>query len=110
MPVRVSWNVSAEDWTHEVRECARQHVRHLGIKQGLHLFAQRMGITERRARSFYVGEPVKLLASEWHAVGDARMALRRDRAAALRRELQEIEGELHAADLAGAGALVGAAR
>lgn len=105
-----SRTTQSEEMTHEVREVVREHVRHLGWKRGLHTAAARMGITERRAKALYTGEPLRLLADEWHAANDARLDLRRDRAARLRAELAELERKMNEAEvLARSGALVGRA-
>lgn len=87
----MSRTMQSESAADEVREVVREHVRHLGWKRGLHAAAQRMGVTERRAKALYTGEPLKLLAAEWQSAMHARMALRRDRAAQLRAELAELE-------------------
>jgi hypothetical protein len=91
MSAAPSWTCRSEALADEVREVVREHVRMHGWKRGLFLFATRCGVTERRAKALYTGEPLKLLAHEWHAAMDARMTLRRERAAAIRRELAELE-------------------
>jgi hypothetical protein len=91
MTARASRPPGSEALTDQVREVVREHVRMHGWKRGLWLFADRCGVTERRAKALYTGETLKLLAHEWHAAMEARTRLRRDRAAALRRELAELE-------------------
>lgn len=103
MTARNARTCRSEALTDEVREVVREHVRHLGWKRGLHAAAQRMGVTERRAKALYTGEPLRLLAEEWHAAMQARMALRRERAAQLRAELNRLEDEMDVA-LAAQGA------
>lgn len=104
-----SRNQWSEILTDEVREVVRRYVRHHGWKRGLYLFAQRCGVTERRAKALYTGEQLRVWADEWKVAMDADTALRRERAAQLRAELAEIEaGGLDAGtDMARMGALVG---
>ena len=96
MCAALSRTARSEALTDDVREVVREHVRMLGWKRGLWTTAERLGVSERRAKALYVGEPLRLGADEWHAAQDARMALRRDRAAQLRAELADLERLMHA--------------
>jgi hypothetical protein len=108
MSAATSRSARSEILTNEVREVVRRYVRQHGWKRGLYLAAQRMDVTERRAKALYTGEPLRVWADEWQAAMDADAALRRERAAALRAELRQIEAELDAGDLlAGVGSRVG---
>jgi hypothetical protein len=96
---------------HDCREAVRAYVIHHGLKRGLHLFASRASVSERRARGLYAGEVRRVWAEEWHGATAAHAQLRCERAAALRVELLQIEECLNAQPhLARAGTLVGAAR
>lgn len=75
----------------EAREIVRMHVRLYGFKRGLALAALHAGTTERRAKALYTGEPLRLTKAEYEAALDARMTLRRRRAAECRREADEHE-------------------
>lgn len=111
MTIKQSRNEWSEILADEVREVVRSYVRHHGFKRGLYLFATRCGVTERRAKALYTGEQLRVWADEWKAAMDADMALRRERAAQLRAELQEIEAGLDAGvAMARMGARMGGAQ
>lgn len=109
MSAQQSRNKWSEILADEVREVVRRYVRHHGFKRGLYLFAQRCGVTERRAKALYTGEQLRVWADEWKVAMDADQALRRERAAQLRAELAEIEagGLDEALDVAPLGARLG---
>jgi hypothetical protein len=95
--------IAAEDAAGTVRAAAAEFVAHFGsVKRGLHEFGRHVG-GARRARGLYSGEARRIEASEYLAAREALLALRRQRAAALRAELESIEGGAVAMDLDAGG-------
>ena len=79
-----------------IRAVAAEYVRHHGCrKRGLAAFAEALGIGLRAARAIYDREWIAVSEERLAAALRARAALRLQRRAALLRELEEIEGELH---------------
>lgn len=76
----------------DAREAVALACRIHGRARGWHIAAQRLGISERTARGLSYGEATgaSIDPDTAHA---ARMAFRRERAAALRAELAQLEAE-----------------
>lgn len=72
------------------REAIELACRTFGRKRGWHVAAQMLGVTERRVESIVYGEPARIAPS---VAQHARNALARQRAAAIRAELETLEGD-----------------
>lgn len=77
-----------------------------GQKRGLHRAAELLGVAERTARDIQGGRTSGASIAE-DTARDAALALRRERQAQLRAELQQIEGQMDAVDVARGGASIG---
>lgn len=73
------------------QECVLDFVTEHGRKRGLALFAQKVGVTERRARSFAEGTAGRIDASEFLAAQQARAEILRLRIARAQHQLHQIE-------------------
>lgn len=86
--VAQSTQAAVTEWCHE-------H----GRARGLALFARRIGVTERRARSLLEGTAGRIDAAEYIAAQEARAEVIRLRLARAQHDLEEIEGGHHGLDL-----------
>ena len=75
-----------------IREVCRIYEATFGLKRGRGVFADRAGITDRRVKALLF-ENARPYADEFLAAQAAEMVLRRERAAAIRAELEMLEGE-----------------
>ena len=82
--------ISTEDVARRAQAVARLYAAEHGRKQGLALLGRWVG-GERRARGLYSGEARRIEAHEYLALLEAEAALRRDRVARLKRELDVLE-------------------
>lgn len=78
--------------TRDAREAVALACRLYGRARGWHMAAQRLGVSERTARGLTYGEATGATIPPDTAL-TARMAFRRERAAALKAELSQLENE-----------------
>ena len=88
----VSETMLLDDMHRLVREVG-DAAGHRSVKARIVEAARRLGLSFSRARAHWYREARSVPASEWIAVQEARLALRRQRAARLRAELAALEGE-----------------
>jgi hypothetical protein len=62
------------------------------VKAAIRRAARRLGLSFARTHGYWYGRARSVPAEEWVAVQDARLRLRRERAARLRAELAALEG------------------
>ncbi len=81
----------ATNVAHSTQAAVREWTNEYGRERGLLLFARRVGITERRARSLAEGTAGRIDAAEYIAAQQARAEILRARIARAQQHLHEIE-------------------
>lgn len=80
-----------------VKKCIAAYVRHYGLKQGIHLAAEAIGMGERAARHAHDGTYFAADEERAARADEARLFLAEQQLAQLRAEIEDVEGRRHVA-------------